>query len=105
MQTAKTVPITCCRQPVPALALKSLLSDVEQERFVKLVVELDAARRQQASCPQCEASLVDSWEGSASVSEVECKSCQVKVCKMCANRTHTVGQACPAVCDSPCLKT
>ncbi|KAI9754321.1 MAG: hypothetical protein M1815_005685 [Lichina confinis] len=95
MRTAKTVPVTCCRQPVPAGPLKHVLTADEQERFAKLVLDLDANRRQQSGCPGCQTTLLEAsapdlrsaWNG-------RCPNCHVDVCKMCASKAHAAAEAC-----------
>jgi hypothetical protein len=99
MHTAETVPITCCRHPIPATLLKLLLTEQEHARFVALVVNLDSSRLRQASCPQCHVPLDEAFTHLASSPhELACHKCDFAVCRKCVNKAHLAGQACPAVC-------
>ncbi|KAI9883601.1 MAG: hypothetical protein M1823_004637 [Watsoniomyces obsoletus] len=76
MRTARTIPVTCCKQSVPAVVLKQLLSADEQYKFVRMVVELDTARRRETSCPECQEELLS--PDSEFALEMACGGCNAR---------------------------
>lgn len=98
IRTAKIVPLTCCKIPVPCLLLKELLNREEQSRFMQMTLRLDAERGQDSSCLSCGGDMAnDNARDSQHSLEAECATCRLSFCGACLREIHPAGQACPAV--------
>ncbi|KAK3310828.1 uncharacterized protein B0T15DRAFT_51304 [Chaetomium strumarium] len=95
----RKMPPRCCTQPIPSVTIKMVLPRDKQQQFLKAVVQYSTPWEARIFCPNASCGEFIPRPSKADPKhpfEVVCTHCKTRVCSMCKQAAHQVGQDCPA---------
>ncbi|KAK4240120.1 hypothetical protein C8A03DRAFT_42324 [Achaetomium macrosporum] len=92
------MPPRCCTQPIPSSIIKMVLPREKQQQFLKAVVQYSTPWEARVFCPNASCGEFIPPPSKADPKhpfEVICTNCKTRVCSMCKQAAHELGQDCP----------
>lgn len=96
------MPPKCCTRPIPGSVIKSVLSQEDQETFMKSVLQFSTPWEERIFCPNSSCGKFIPPRTKINPKhpfEVSCHKCRAKVCTTCKGLAHAIGQDCPSDTD------
>ena len=92
------MPPRCCTQPIPSHIIKQTLTRVNQQAFLKAVVQFSTPYQARIFCPNAECGEFIPPRTKIDPKQpfnVTCRKCSTRVCTMCKRTAHPIGKDCP----------